>query len=90
MVTGVVLRGQTYIGLLEVELGKTADVSDTINVNREFPEKINDTVGALREREPKDEGGKDDAEKLINEDGNLEGVKAHEFTFYLVMCQDPD
>lgn len=85
METGAVCGGQTYIGLLEVEFSKTADVSNPIDVNREFPEKINDPVGTLREREPKNEGGEDDAEKLINEDRNLEGVEAHEFTFYLVV-----
>ena len=41
---------------LEVKLREATDVTSSIHMNRKFPKKVNDGRGAIREREPQDEG----------------------------------
>jgi hypothetical protein len=60
------LKETTYPGLLEVEDCKTAHITNTINVDSELSEKIDDPVTALWQRPPKNEWCEEDTQDFVD------------------------
>ena len=63
---------------LEVKHGKATDIPESIHVDGELAEKVDDRGRALGQREPKDERCQHDAGELRREGGRLQGEKLAE------------
>lgn len=68
---------------LEIKDSKAANVTQSIDVNGEFAEEVDDSRSAIRESVPEDEGRDDDGKDLLNEEGDFHLKELSESAVYL-------
>jgi hypothetical protein len=78
------MQALSTIALFEVEDCKRAHVSNTIYVDSELPEEIDNLIAAVRETEPENERRNNDAENLFKEDDYLKLIECGKLHFDLV------
>ena len=68
---------------LKIKHGKTADITERIDMDCEFPEEINNGRCTSRQGKPKHEGNKDDGKQFLCIDHDLHSKKLAEFLVHL-------
>ena len=72
---------------LEVEHGERANVAQSVHVERELPEKVDDRGRTGRQRVPEHERGEDDREELLRERDDLHREQLAELLVHLLRVQ---
>lgn len=100
MLGGVIFISQPFCGVpcsggdgaaayafLEVEHGEGADVAETIDVDCEFAEEVDDAIAAFREGEPQHQGGEYDTQYLLEKNNDFHLIQLRELALDLVGVQ---
>jgi hypothetical protein len=67
----------------EIKYSKAANISNPIDMDSEFPEKVDHLVTATRQRKPQNKRCRQNTQNLLQKDHNLQIVKRAKLTFDL-------